>query len=223
MCRRYAEYVTPHELRITVGTYNVNGGKHFRSVAYKDVSLADWLLDAHAPTGNLVDVTVATAASDDAAAGAPQSSGSASSAASSPQQPPPTAAGAAGGTEPPADIVAVGFQEIVDLNASNIMAASTDNARAWAEELQRTLSRDRAYALLTYQQLVGVCVYVFVRPEHVAHIRDVAVDCVKTGLGGATGNKGAAAVRFVLYGTSVCFVAAHFAAGQTQVGGFLFG
>lgn len=71
--------------------------------------------------------------------------------------------------------------------------------------------------MLTYQQLVGVCLYVFVRPEHAPYIRDVAVDCVKTGLGGATGNKGAAAIRFVLHGTSMCFVAAHFAAGQSQV------
>lgn len=97
------------------------------------------------------------------------------------------------------------------------MAASTDNAKSWAEELQRTISRDHTYVLLTYQQLVGVCLYVFVRPQHAAHIRDVAVDCVKTGLGGATGNKGAAAIRFVLHGTSLCFVAAHFAAGQSQV------
>lgn len=36
-------------------------------------------------------------------------------------------------------------------------------------------------------------------------------------MGGATGNKGAAAIRFVLNGTSFCFVAAHFAAGQSQV------
>lgn len=115
------------------------------------------------------------------------------------------------------DIVAVGFQEIVDLNASNIMAASTENAKAWAEELQRTLSRDDQYVLLTYQQLVGVCLYIFVHPKHAPHIRDLAVDCVKTGLGGATGNKGAAAIRFVMYGTSMCFVCAHFAAGQTQV------
>lgn len=121
------------------------------------------------------------------------------------------------GSIEPIDIVAVGFQEIVDLNASNIMAASSDNAKAWAEELQRTLSRDHEYVLLTYQQLVGVCLYVFIRPQHAAHIRDVAVDCVKTGLGGATGNKGATAIRFVLYGTSLCFVAAHFAAGQSQV------
>ena len=97
------------------------------------------------------------------------------------------------------------------------MAASTDNAKAWAEELQKTLSRDIPYTLLTYQQLVGVCLYIFIRPEHGKHIRDVAIDCVKTGLGGATGNKGAAAIRFVLHGTSMCFVCAHFAAGQSQV------
>jgi len=29
-----------------------------------------------------------------------------------------------------ADIYAIGFQEIVDLNASNIVAASSDNAKA---------------------------------------------------------------------------------------------
>lgn len=121
------------------------------------------------------------------------------------------------GSTEPLDIVAVGFQEIVDLNASNIVAASSDNAKAWAEELQRTLSREHPYALLTYQQLVGVCLYIFIRPQHAPHIRDVAVDCVKTGLGGATGNKGATAIRFVLYGSSICFLAAHFAAGQSQV------
>lgn len=76
---------------------------------------------------------------------------------------------------------------------------------------------DEPYALLTSQQLVGVCLYVFVRPHLAKSIRDLATDCVKTGLGGATGNKGAAAIRFVLNGTSFCFVAAHFAAGQSQV------
>lgn len=115
------------------------------------------------------------------------------------------------------DIFAIGFEEIVDLNASNIMAASTDNAKLWADELQRVLSRDGSYILVTSQQLVGVCLYLFVHQEHAAYIRDVAVDSVKTGLGGATGNKGAAAIRCIFYGTSLCFVCAHFAAGQNQV------
>lgn len=46
MCKRYNEYVDTMRLRVCVGTYNVNGGKHFRSVVYKDLSLTDWLLDA---------------------------------------------------------------------------------------------------------------------------------------------------------------------------------
>lgn len=184
MCKRFPEYVAPRPLRVAVGTYNVNGGKHFRSVAFKDVSLTDWLLDAHilAQTNSLVDVS-----HDDDGSGVP------------------------------IDIFAIGFQEIVDLNASNIVAASSDNAKAWAEELQKVLSREHEYVLLTSQQLVGVCLFIFVRPQHTEFLRDVAVDCVKTGLGGATGNKGAAAIRFVLYGTSICFVCAHFAAGQSQV------
>lgn len=87
-----------------------------------------------------------------------------------------------------------------------------------ADELQRVLSKDdEPYSLLTSQQLVGVCLYVFVRPHLAKNIRDVATDSVKTGLGGATGNKGSVAIRFVLNGTSFCFVAAHFAAGQSQV------
>ncbi|XP_049298626.1 synaptojanin-1 [Anopheles funestus] len=184
MCKRYEEYVNPLVFRVACGTYNVNGGKHFRSVAYKDVSLADWLLDCHrlARSRSLVDFSQV----DDS-------------------------------NEPPVDIFAIGFQEIVDLNASNIVAASSDNAKAWAEELQKVVSRDHEYVLLTYQQLVGVCLYIYIRPQHAQYIRDVAIDCVKTGLGGATGNKGAAAIRFVLHGTSVCFVCAHFAAGQSQV------
>ena len=46
MCKRSPEYVYPLTVRISVGTYNVNGGKHFRSVVYKELSLYDWLLDA---------------------------------------------------------------------------------------------------------------------------------------------------------------------------------
>jgi len=183
LCKRYTEYVRPRMARVAVGTYNVNGGKHFRSIVFKD-SLADWLLDCHALARSkaLVDVN-------------------------NPSE----------NVDHPVDIYAIGFEEIVDLNASNIMAASTENSKLWAEELQKTISRDNDYVLLTYQQLVGVCLYIYIRPEHAPHIRDVAIDCVKTGLGGATGNKGACAIRFVLHGTSMCFVCAHFAAGQSQV------
>ncbi|KAL1129891.1 hypothetical protein AAG570_012835 [Ranatra chinensis] len=177
MCKRHSEFTVPKQVRVAVGTYNVNGGKHFRSVVYKNISLSDWLLDAPS-------IAKKHYKSEDGS---------------------------------PVDIFAIGFEEIVDLNAGNIMAASSENAKAWAEELKKVLSRDREYILLTYMQLVGVCLYLFVLPEHIKNVRDVAVDSVKTGLGGATGNKGAVAIRFVMYTTSLCFVCAHFAAGQAQI------
>ena len=49
------------------------------------------------------------------------------------------------------------------------------------------VSRDRPYVPLTSVQLVGVALFVFIRPELAEHVRDVATDTVKTGLGGATG------------------------------------
>jgi len=47
--------------------------------------------------------------------------------------------------------------------------------------------------------------------------RDVGVVSIKTGLGGAAGNKGAIAIRFLLHNTTMCFVCSHFAAGQNNV------
>lgn len=47
--------------------------------------------------------------------------------------------------------------------------------------------------------------------------RDVAVDTVKTGMGGKAGNKGAVAIRFQIHSTSLCFICSHLTAGQSQV------
>ncbi|KAK9887395.1 hypothetical protein WA026_022333 [Henosepilachna vigintioctopunctata] len=182
MCRRYTEYSEPVNIKVSVGTYNVNGGKHFRSVVFKDIQLSNWLLDAHKASSVLIDTNIEN-----------------------------------NDSSRPVDIFAIGFEEIVDLNASNIVSTSSENAKSWAVELQKVLSRDTPYVLLTYHQLVGVCLYVYVKPEHVPFIRDVAVDSVKTGMGGHTGNKGAVAIRLVFHATSICFVCAHFAAGQSQV------
>lgn len=117
----------------------------------------------------------------------------------------------------PIDVYAIGFQEIVDLNAGNIVASSTQNQRDWLIEIQRTISRDRQYLLVTSVQLVGVCLFVFIRAPLAPDLKDICNDQVKTGLGGATGNKGGVAVRFRYKATSLCFVCAHFAAGQHQV------
>lgn len=182
MCSRQLEYTIPLKVRVTVATWNVNGGKHFNSVVFRNHPMSDWLVDNSAVGGGcaLVDVS---------------------------HQVDTTLA----------DIYAIGFQEIVDLNAQNIVNVSSSSQKEWMVELQKTISQKQKYVLLTSAQLVGVCLFIFVRPEHAAYIRDVAVDTVKTGLGGATGNKGGVAIRLLFHSTSLCFVCAHFAAGQSKV------
>ncbi|NWI98774.1 SYNJ1 protein, partial [Crypturellus undulatus] len=178
MCENFYKYAKPKKVRVCVGTWNVNGGKQFRSIAFKNQTLTDWLLDA------------------------------------------PKLAGIhefQDRRSKPVDIFAIGFEEMVELNAGNIVNASTTNQKLWAVELQKTISRDYKYVLLASEQLVGVCLFVFIRPQHAPFIRDVAVDTVKTGMGGATGNKGAVAIRMLFHTSSLCFVCSHFAAGQSQV------
>ena len=116
------------------------------------------------------------------------------------------------------DFYAVGFEEMVDLDTKNIVSASGENARQWSQELESTLNNSGlSYSLVTYTQLVGVCLYVFVRSELAPLVRDVMVEQVKTGLGGATGNKGTVGVSLTFRQSSLCFLCSHFAAGQSQV------
>ena len=45
MILRHPEYTHAQPARIAIGTWNVNGGKHFRSIAFKHDLITDWLLD----------------------------------------------------------------------------------------------------------------------------------------------------------------------------------
>jgi hypothetical protein len=45
MVLRHPDYTTPSTVRVSAGTWNVNGGKHFRSIAFKHEHITDWLLD----------------------------------------------------------------------------------------------------------------------------------------------------------------------------------
>ena len=52
LCKNWSNYTQSGSLRVAVGTYNINGGKHFRSVVYKNVSFDDWLLDSWKSNNN---------------------------------------------------------------------------------------------------------------------------------------------------------------------------
>lgn len=53
----------------------------------------------------------------------------------------------------------------------SLLRRSTTNQKLWAVELQKTISRDNKYVLLASEQLVGVCLFVFIRPQHAPFIR----------------------------------------------------
>ncbi|KAI1132117.1 SacI homology domain-containing protein [Nemania abortiva] len=122
-----------------------------------------------------------------------------------------------GTTQP--EIFAVGFQEIVELSAQQIMNSDPTRKQQWEKAIKRTLNTraketggDR-YVLLRSGQLVGAALCIFVKASVLSKIKNVEGSVKKTGLSGIAGNKGAVAIRMDYASTQLCFVTAHLAAG----------
>ncbi|KAG8980080.1 inositol polyphosphate 5-phosphatase, partial [Tulasnella sp. 427] len=115
------------------------------------------------------------------------------------------------------DILVVGFQEIVPLNAQQIIQADPAKKREWEAQIQKTIGTRGNYLIFRSEQLVGTALFVIVKAELAGALRNVEAATRKTGLRGMAGNKGAVAIRFDLYDTSFCFLTAHLAAGHTNV------
>ncbi|WEW60113.1 Inositol-1,4,5-trisphosphate 5-phosphatase 1 [Emydomyces testavorans] len=137
-------------------------------------------------------------------------------------------------TEP--TIVAVGFQEIVDLSPQQIMSTDPGSRKVWEEAVKKTLDQETSrrgtsgYVLLRSGQLVGAALLLFAKEDVLKEIKNVegsvkkvmypncctlatADDNLKTGMSGIAGNKGGCAIRLEYANTSICFVTAHLAAG----------
>lgn len=78
-----------------------------------------------------------------------------------------------------AQIVAVGFQEIVELSPQHIMSTEPTQRQAWEKAVKRTLnSRARQngleeYVLLRGGQLVGASLSIFVKVGLLSHVKNV--------------------------------------------------
>lgn len=116
-------------------------------------------------------------------------------------------------------ILAVGFQEIVELSPQQIMSTDPVRRQAWENAVRRTLNENAGkhsseeYILLRSGQLVGAALMVFVKASLLHKIKDVEGSVKKTGMSGMAGNKGAVAIRMDYANTRICFVTAHLAAG----------
>lgn len=136
-----------------------------------------------------------------------------------------------------ADIIVVGFQEVVDLeskkraargifkNATKKPEISNENdiahrARAWREKLEKVLRDNfkQPYSVIQSKKLVGLFSCIFVKEHLVNHISHVSTNTVSTGFSGNYGNKGAIISRFCFKDSSFCFITTHLPAHQTKVG-----
>lgn len=128
------------------------------------------------------------------------------------------------------DIVTVGFQEIVDLNAVNVAVDNKTQQRSqfWVERLNATLNAEsrtqndpqkRGYVLLMQRSMVGLLICVFVKNPHRGRVKAVSADAVGVGVMGMMGNKGGVAIRLQFYDSTLCFVCSHLAAHRENVVG----
>ena len=119
------------------------------------------------------------------------------------------------------DIVAVGFQEIVDLNAVNVAVDSKAAQRSavWQDQIHKTLNARTPYVLVAEVHLVGMLLCVFALDKHKASVSRVHTATVGVGVMGMMGNKGGVCVRMQIYDSTVCFVCSHLAAHRENVDG----
>ncbi|XP_005096102.1 phosphatidylinositol 3,4,5-trisphosphate 5-phosphatase 1 isoform X2 [Aplysia californica] len=107
----------------------------------------------------------------------------------------------------PHDIYVIGTQE----------SAMTE--KDWINTIKAALkaSLNLDVDLLESCSLWGLRTLVFINPRHRNKISHIQKSSVRTGIANALGNKGAAAISFLLSGTSFCFINAHLASGEERL------
>jgi len=131
------------------------------------------------------------------------------------------------------DILVIGLQEVVPLNAQNIIGAnifseSEEIIDRWMWLILTALSRLEGvydqengtvnpYELLIKEHMVGLWICVISSRSLQPAIKNVQKAQCQRGVGGMFGNKGATCVRFNVNDSSICIVNAHFAAHRGHV------
>ena len=119
------------------------------------------------------------------------------------------------------DLICVSLQEIVALNAMNVVVTALpamERANLWKEKI---LSMFRAnnlqYTTIFERSLVGTSLLIFAKNEILSRIHSIRGAVYATGAGGFLGNKGAVVARLRIDQTSICVVSSHLSADRDNV------
>lgn len=116
------------------------------------------------------------------------------------------------------DVLAIGLQELVELCPATALMDQRGNEERLAElqeRVERALHRLGAgYRLLCSIGMVGLASVVYVREELADSAERLECLRIRTGFGGALGNKGAVCVRAKVAGFSLCFINVHLPSGE---------
>ena len=116
------------------------------------------------------------------------------------------------------DIYVVGFQEVVELNAGNIVLNIENTHQIlldWGKKIENSIQKVGNYKKLISMNLVGINLYCYVLEQNFDNITNLTKKYVKTGFGGA-GNKGSCCINFNYYSSSISIACAHLAAGEKK-------
>ncbi|OUM69912.1 hypothetical protein PIROE2DRAFT_37867, partial [Piromyces sp. E2] len=115
------------------------------------------------------------------------------------------------------DIYVIGLQEM-DLSKEAYIVSNNEKENQWSEKIEEGINTSsKKYVKIVSQQMVGICVFAFVKKELKKAISNVSTSVIGCGLMGIMGNKGASGIRMMIYDSYVCFVNSHLAADSTQV------
>lgn len=139
-----------------------------------------------------------------------------------------------------ADVYVIGFQEVVHLDAGNVLGAEdVGPAAMWLALIRQALNvdyesseedgldellpmflrNDRSssrYRLIASKQMVGIYLCVWARAGIAEHVRNVKVSCVGTGIMGYMGNKGSVSISMSIQESTFCFVCTHLSSGEKE-------
>ena len=135
----------------------------------------------------------------------------------------------------PFDFYVIGLQEIVDLNAKNLIKDNDRNI-IWENKIENVLNNPHygrrkslsrrsiakpkyKYVKLRSIGLVGILLMIYVKDSILHEISDIMSSKCASGLFDIAGNKGGVGIRFNIFDTSICFVNCHLAAHKNNIKG----